>query len=323
MTFRPDRSGIRLDMFLATVLEKPRVKAKELINNHAVLVNQRREKPSFIISTADVICVKDLPQPAKEISLQPKELPLDILHEDEDVLVVNKAPGVVVHPGNGTFEPTLIEGVCHYLEAHQSHWQSQSLRPGVVHRLDKNTSGVLVIAKNPLAHEFLAQQFRDKTNHRQYWALLDGVLPKPEVVVETLIERDPRNRVRYRALDTREQEESKQRRFAKSTFETLRVYADKLSLVRVSLSTGRTHQIRVHAKWLGVPVVGDDQYNPKLDGSHLPNSVRLGVKSIKRQMLHARTLGFCHPVTRQNVAFKAPIPEDFAKVIKYFESKST
>lgn len=255
----------------------------------------------------------------KEQSLKPAPLALEVLFEDEDLMVLNKHAGVVVHPGAGTQGvTTLIEGVLYHIGVEQID-PLQGLRPFVVHRLDKDTSGVLVVAKNLATQSALAEQFAAKSNFREYIALLEGDLRGDQLTVKSYLGRDPKHRLRYmsRSLEDYEQKgRPPGYRYAESSFQRLkrfRVGGRVVNLVRVHLSTGRTHQIRVHARSIGAPVVGDDLYGFR---KSLP-----GLR-VERQMLHARILGFTHPKSGEKIAFEADIPDDFKELLLLLQGEA-
>jgi 23S rRNA pseudouridine1911/1915/1917 synthase len=216
-----------------------------------------------------------------------------------------------VHPGAGTeSETTLVEGVLFYLNRSPVKGE---LRPGIVHRLDKDTTGALVISKNEFAHQKLSIQFAEKSNRREYAALLGGVLQDREVVVENYLLRDANNRLKFIAAAS---DPGGSSRWSKSTFTEQARFLHRISLASVQLHTGRTHQIRVHAKTLNCPVLGDQLYGKKVDlGGHAPKELQIKLNKIPRQMLHARLLGFVHPITGESMLFDAPLPSDFRDIL--------
>jgi 23S rRNA pseudouridine1911/1915/1917 synthase len=233
---------------------------------------------------------------------------LKILFEDDHIIVIDKPAGLAVHPGAGDTGPTLVQGLLYHVgPSGLGHPQSgyedplASLRPGIVHRLDKDTSGVMVCAKSDRAHADLAKQFQDKkTLRREYGALLDGRLSQDDMVFESWLKRDPVTRVTFASSKS----PLPGARYAKSHFRVEEVFLGRLSLVKVRLFTGRTHQIRVHAKDLGAPIIGDLVYHrPTVLPAQWPSSVRQAVTAISRQLLHARLLSFRHPLTQGEMAF--------------------
>ena len=309
--------GCRIDRYLArTESDMSRSKWKKLLKFGRVTVNGKPCRPADMVKSGDDLRVDEggfiLDQ-----RLMPAPLPLSILHEDEDVLVLDKPAGVVVHPGSGTKETTLIEGVANYLgdsfllafTAEMGTDRGQgSLRPGIVHRLDKDTSGVMVIAKNRMSSESLSTQFKDRSNLREYWALLRGVPKERKWETESLIRRHPGNRLKFQAVKiTDDENQSRGYRYARSFFEVINVFPDSFTLVKVRLGTGRTHQIRVHGEYLGLPVVGDEVYGRAADGRRF-----LGVA---RQLLHGKALGFIHPRSNKKLVFSSRLPKDFKEAL--------
>ncbi len=316
----------RIDAWLASQdIGLSRTQIKNLILEKSILLNGEPCRAKDHIAPGDTISYP-LGHTSKEsLSLKAAPLDLDILFEDEDLIVINKVPGVVVHPGAGTKRTTLIEGILHYLgEKHAAAFDDGELRPGVVHRLDKDTSGAIVFAKNQKVLQGLSKQFADKTNVREYVALLNGRLTQKELLYSSYLHKCPTNRLKYESLTSTEMEEKfgeepipSSFRFSKSEFIRRKVYADRLTLARVRLFTGRTHQIRIHASAMNMHVVGDLMYgSPVQLPQSFPETIRERVKGIKRQMLHARILGFTHPVSGKKLAFEAVLPEDFKALLE-------
>lgn len=291
-----DTDGIRIDRWLACQLpDLSRARIQTLVRQGMVSIDGRTCKPSSKVHAGDVIEVV-IPPPAKA-DVEPEPIPLDILYEDADMLVLNKPPGMVVHPAPGHARGTLVNALLHHC-ADLSGIGGER-RPGIVHRLDRDTSGVLVVAKNQKALEGLAMQFKTRKVGKVYWALAWGRFRTRQGTVETLIGRDPHNRKKMSARVSRG-------RMAVTRYEVLEEFED-ISLVRVVIETGRTHQIRVHLAHLGHPVVGDRQYG----------RARASKRHIvaPRQCLHARTLTLRHPVTGRPMEFTAPLPEDMQRVL--------
>lgn len=253
---------------------------------------------------------------------------LEILHEDDDVIVLNKPAGLVVHPGAGTGgQTTMVEGLLHYLGRSGTE-DGSDLRPGIVHRLDKDTSGAIVWAKNPASQRHLSEQFREKTNLREYIALVIGAMEEP-VTATSYQYRDPYNRLRKANMSERDYEEHtatkgepKGYRRAVSHFYPIKTYGSWLTLVKIRLETGRTHQIRSHALWLNRPVLADPLYGRALTAgqrTQLPATCQRLVAALDRQMLHGRLLGFEHPTTGRKLAFQAPFSPDMKKLLEELE----
>lgn len=350
----PDSPNLRLDKFLTThIPQLSRSMADQWLQAGRIAVNdQPVSKKSHQLSPGDAVTIAaageapaaaqqpviDGEEPAAASSLlftlRPRPLAqLPILFEDDDVIVINKPPGLVVHPGAGTEgKTTMVEGLLHYLGHQPEGGAEADLRPGIVHRLDKDTSGAIVWAKNPASQRHLAQQFQDKSNLREYIALVIGVMEEPKTAVSYQY-RDPYNRLRKANLSPREYEDKleaqggeredlKGYRRAVSHFFPIKTFAGWLSLVKVRLETGRTHQIRSHALWLNRPVLGDPLYGRALTASQkhqLPARCRQLVAGLSRQMLHGRMLGFEHPTDGRKLAFQAPFSPDMKELLEELE----
>jgi len=286
-------SGMRIDRYLARELRQfSRTRLQQLIRDGFVRLNGKTGRPSDCVRTGDRVALRE--PPPEKIENQPEAIPLDILFEDEDLLVLNKPAGLVVHPGAGHREHTLVNALL-------SHCPNLSgiggqERPGIVHRLDKDTSGCLVVAKNDEAHRGLSSQFAARTVEKVYLALVSGKLRKSAGTIEEKIARHPVHRQRMAAISSRG-------RAAKTEYRVVASGKDA-SLIECQLHSGRTHQIRVHLRHLGHPVLGDKLYAPKL------------AKNFPRQMLHAWKLGFEHPRTRAWKKFEAPLSDDFARALQ-------
>ena len=293
-----DGSFPRLDAYLASVCELSRSHLQKLIDGGSVKVNGERAKSKRAVSPGDVIEV-EFPMP-EEISLQPENIPLDIVYEDDSIAVVNKPQGLTVHAGNGEKSGTLVNALLYHLDSLSG--INGVIRPGIVHRIDKDTTGLLVVAKNDKAHISLAKQIADKTCGRTYIALLTGALKSDEGRVETYIDRSKKDRTMMAVSDTG--------RLAVTDYKVIKRYP-AYTLCEFKLHTGRTHQIRVHAKHLGHPVVGDKTYGPKNCKFNLNG-----------QLLHAYRLELNHPDTGERMTFEAPLPDHFANVLKILDGKN-
>lgn len=284
-----DQSG-RLDKVLTDLMpEKSRSQLKLAIEEDRVQVNQQQQKPKYLVQPGDQIDVT-IPDPVA-LNLTPENIPLDIVYEDDDVIVVNKPAGMVVHPSPGHPDHTLVNALLYHSPLSTI---NGTFRPGIVHRIDKDTSGLLMVAKNDHAHQSLAQQLKDKTNLREYIALVHGVIKQDEGVINAPIGRSPKDRKRQAIVADG--------RHAVTHYRVLERYSN-YTLISCWLETGRTHQIRVHMKSIGHPLAGDPLYGPRktIQGSG--------------QFLHAKKLGFRHPVTGKQLVFEAPLPADFERVI--------
>src|SRR5215210_1753747 len=299
-------AGARLDAFLAARVEGvSRSTLKRAIDDGDVLVGGRAAKPSHKLKAGERVEV-ELPAPPPS-EIEPEEIPLDILHEDEEVVVVNKPAGLVVHPAAGVHSGTLANALAFHFGQLSG---GGSLRPGLVHRLDRDTSGVIVVAKTARAHENLSDQFRARTVFKSYVALVHGVTKEEKGKVEEPLARDPRNRTRMAV--------SRGGRAALSLWRVRRRY-DRLTLLDVQIKTGRTHQIRVHLAWIKHPVVGDETYGGGRDKTIADPSLRARVRALGRQFLHAERLGFHHPSTGEWLGFNAPLPPELAEFLEELE----
>ncbi len=289
--FQATKSDCRIDVFLAENSDLTRSYVKKLADDGLVFLNGKPVKCNKTIKVGDVIEI-DIPD-SKESQILPYDMPVDIVYQDEDIAIINKSQGITVHAGNGTNNDTLVNALIYHLDNLSG--INGELRPGIVHRIDKNTSGLLVVAKNDFAHVSLSKQLEDKTCHRVYVALLEGKLKTDSGIIETFIGRDTKDRTKMTV--------AKFGRKAITEYKVLQRY-EGYTLCEFSLKTGRTHQIRVHAKYLGHPVVGDPEYGYKNQKFKLNG-----------QLLHARTLEFIHPRTKKEVSFSAKIPDYFESVL--------
>lgn len=277
---------IRLDKYLALSTDYTRSKIEKLLDEGKIFVNGRLEKASFKVGDGDEVELPD--EVTSEKTIQGEEIELDILYEDDYIIVVNKPSGMVVHPGAGNKEHTLANALVGHTDKLSS--ENGDFRPGIVHRIDKDTSGVLLVAKNDRVHNILAEGFKNKTIKRVYVALLDGVFPNSSATVDAPIGRDKTNRIKYTVTDDEG---------AKNAITHLKVikrYKNN-TLVELRLETGRTHQIRVHMKYIGYPVHNDPLYG------HSSNEFG--------QFLHAKSLEFEHPITKERMYFESPLPTEF------------
>ncbi len=302
----------RLDVFLSRQVKGcSRSRLQTLIKDGEVLINGLRGKPSYELRAGDCISVR-LPSPEHAGRLPPQAMPLEILYEDEDIVVINKAPGIVVHPGAGHAEGTLVHGLlAHCLRLAT---QGAPLRPGIVHRLDQHTSGAIVVAKRDAAYLDLINQFKEHTVEKQYLALVYGRLSQSTGQVISLLGRHPVDRKKMAVLDGIGRE-------AITRWQVEKAW-EEVALLRVTIETGRTHQIRVHLSHLQHPVVGDATYGGGKRKAHLLKSKDLRDLLVKvdRQMLHAEVLAFRHPGTHDPITLKAPLAGDFALVLQQLEA---
>jgi 23S rRNA pseudouridine1911/1915/1917 synthase len=314
--------GQRLDRALGSVNAiGSRSRGAAYINAHRVRVNGKIPKPSLILALGDTIEIQ-MPDASATSTLQANAIPLDIIFEDKDLLIINKMAGMVVHPSLGHENDTLVNALV-------AHTQELSLgfnemRPGIVHRIDRDTSGLLVIAKNDLAHRHLADQFRAKTTHRKYWAIVYGEFSGKEGTIESFLSRHPHERKRFSSVrnDTgkiirRLETPPKRGKWSVTHFRVEQTTSKGLSLLHLNLETGRTHQIRVHLSEAGHPIVGDVLYggnNPSKNVASQP--LRQLIKELPRFALHAAELGFNHPHTGEFKIFRVGWPQDLKNLLE-------
>ena len=293
--FTYDGEQCRLDVFLAEMLDVTRSSVQKLIENQNVTVNGVSPGKSYKLKKNDEVIVI-IPDP-EELSVEAENIPLEILYEDEYLLVVNKPKGMVVHPAPGNYSGTLVNALMYHCKDSLSGINGV-LRPGIVHRIDKDTSGLLIVAKNDLAHQHLAAQIKEHSFTREYEAVVVGNLKNTEGIVELPIGRHPVNRKQMAVT-------YKNSKPAKTQYKVLK-YGDNLTHIRLKLFTGRTHQIRVHMSYLGHPVAGDLVYG------------RAGAKykALGGQCLHAKKIGFIHPKSLEYMEFERELPEYFDAFLK-------
>ena len=300
-------AGARLDAFLAARVEGgSRSTRQRVIDDGEVLDEGRAAKPSHKLKAGERVEV-ELPAPPPS-EIEPEEMPLDIIHEDEEVVVVNKPAGLVVHPASGVQSGTLANALAFHFGRLSG--GAGSLRPGIVHRLDRDTSGVIVVAKTARAHESLSDQFRARTVFKSYVALVHGVPKEERGKVELPIGRDPHNRTRMAGV--------RGGRAALSLWRVRRHF-ERMTLLEVQIKTGRTHQIRVHLAWIKHPVVGDETYGGGRDKTVADPRLRARINALGRQFLHAERLGFHHPRTGEWLSFTAPLPPELSEFLAALE----
>lgn len=315
---------LRVDKFLVTRLEKSsRNRIQQAAEAGCVLVNGKPVKSNYRVKPLDVVQIV-MDRPRYEFEITPQDIPLDIVYEDEDVLVVNKPAGLVVHPGHGNYDGTLVNALAWHFRDNENYDVSDP-RLGLVHRIDKDTSGLLVVAKNPDAKTDLGRQFFNKTTRREYVAVVWGVPDPPAGTVDANIGRNPRDRLQMCVLPI----DDPTGKHAVTHYEVTEPLG-YVSVIKCRLETGRTHQIRVHMKSLGHPLLNDERYGGDqiLRGERSTKYrqfVENCFKICPRQALHARTLGFRHPRTGKEMDFSAPLPSDMEQMIEkwktYMDSK--
>jgi len=302
-----DEAGTRLDAFLASQIEGwSRARLQRLIENEDVLVNGKSARPSYKLREHDEVEV-ELIAPTAD-AFVPENIPIEIVYEDDTLVVVNKPAGLVVHPAAGMPSGTLANALAYHFQHLPG--GGSGVRPGLVHRLDRDTSGLLVVAKTDSALENLSDQFRDRTVYKSYVALVHGRLAASSGKIDQPLARDPSNRTRMAVV--------RGGRNALTLYRVRRGF-DRFTLLDVELKTGRTHQIRVHLAWLKHPVVGDETYGAGRDNTIQDARLRARVRSLNRQFLHAEKLGFTHPKTGEFFKFESPLPEELAALLASLE----
>ena len=290
--------GLRLDQYIAgRCMDLSRSYIQKLIKESRVTINKNiQTKTKTAVQESDIVNVS-LPDP-KELEIKPQDIPLDILYEDNDVLVVNKPKGMVVHPAPGHYEDTLVNAVLYHCRDNLSGINGV-LRPGIVHRIDKDTTGALIVCKNDKAHQKIADQLRAHTITRSYRAIVYNNFSEDEGMINAPIGRHPTNRKKRMVTEKNSKE-------AITHYKVLDHLNHKFNYIECRLETGRTHQIRVHMSHIGHPLLGDEVYGP----------VNSKFKNLQGQTLHAATIGFIHPTTEEYMEFSAPLPDYFEKLLK-------
>ena len=293
-----EEDGLRLDQYIAgRCMDLSRSYIQKLIKESRVTINKNiQTKTKTAVQESDIVNVS-LPDP-KELEIKPQDIPLDILYEDNDVLVVNKPKGMVVHPAPGHYEDTLVNAVLYHCRDNLSGINGV-LRPGIVHRIDKDTTGALIVCKNDKAHQKIADQLRAHTITRSYRAIVYNNFSEDEGMINAPIGRHPTNRKKRMVTEKNSKE-------AITHYKVLDLLNDKLIYIELRLVSGRTHQIRVHMSHIGHPLLGDEVYGP----------VNSKFKNLQGQTLHAATIGFIHPTTEEYMEFSAPLPDYFEKLLK-------
>ena len=293
-----DNDGIRIDKYLLDKLDISRNKIQKLINDNNILVNGKSVKTSYIVRVDDLIECDFLYK--EKIDILPEDIPLDIVYEDDDLLVVNKPSGMVVHPAVGNYSHTLVNALMYH--CNNLSQVNGVIRPGIIHRIDADTSGLLLVAKNDMAHVDLAKQISEKSVKREYIALVDGVIKEDTATIDAPIGRDVKNRKKMCVTADNSKD-------AITNIKVIERYKNS-TLITCSLLTGRTHQIRVHMNYIGHSVINDPVYGSK----------KL-VDSLFGQMLHARKIGFVHPRTHEYMEFTCEPPEKFLDILEMYKDK--
>ena len=287
----------RLDVFLSEKLDKTRSAVKKLVDDGEITVGGNKVKAGRVLKIGEEISV-NIPDPVK-LDLEAENIPLDIIYQDKDIAIINKPQGMTVHAGNGTHGSTLVNALLYHLDSLSG--INGVIRPGIVHRIDKDTSGLLVVAKNDAAHLSLSEQIKNKTCHRIYLALLEGTVKQNDGIIDTFISRSDKNRTMMAVKDSG--------RRAVTHFKVIKRYKE-FTFAEFKLETGRTHQIRVHCKYIGHPIVGDPVYGYEKQKFKLNG-----------QLLHAWKLELTHPSTGERMSFEAPLPDYFQAVLQKLDKQ--
>lgn len=290
-----NENGKRLDQFLMEQTEYSRSKIQKMIQEGVILVNGEKVKNSYKVCEGNIITIDEYEE--EVLSAEPENIPLNIVYEDDDILVINKENGMVVHPAVGNNHGTLVNALCYYSKKLSD--LNGEFRPGIVHRIDAETTGLLVVAKNNEAHASLAEQLKNKTTHRKYVALCWGVIEEDTGDIIAPIGRDGTDRKKMKVTD-------KNAKDAVTHFKVLERFADA-TMVELELETGRTHQIRVHMDYIGHPIINDKVYGRRKRFDETG------------QCLHAKTLGFIHPRTQEYMEFDSELPECFIHILNQLE----
>ncbi len=291
MEIRVEKNNIRLDSYLKDELDISRSKVQKLIKDGRVLVNQKEESSNYLVKENDVIQVSD--DLSFEIHIEPEDIPIDVVYEDEYLLIVNKKSGMVVHPAPGNYSGTLVNALMGRFQLSNK----DNIRPGIVHRIDKDTSGLLVVAKTDEVHDKLSEMIKNKEVERIYIALVEGVINHETGTIDAPIGRDIVNRQKMMVTDINSKD-------AITHFRVLKRYNDK-TLIECKLETGRTHQIRVHMAYINHPIVNDPVYGKS------KKTTPFG------QMLHSKSIRFIHPITKKELYFESELPREFNEYLNH------
>ena len=316
---KKEDENLRVDIFISKKKEYiSRTRIKNLILNKKLKLNNKIiTDPSKKVFKDDAI-ILIIPE-SKKSALRPYKFKLDIIYEDKDLIILNKPAGIIMHPGAGNYDKTIVNALIHYNKDSLSNI-GEEVRPGIVHRIDKNTSGLIIIAKNNFAHEHLSNQFNRHTINRVYTLLIWGKIRPLNGKIETFISRSSKNRQMMQVSNTKGKK-------AITNYKTLEVFENKntptLSLLECKLETGRTHQIRVHMNYFGNSIVGDDKYKKKFKKlKNIDPLIEKDLKNLNRQFLHAKTLGFIHPKSNKELVFNSNLPYELEKILKKLRNTS-
>lgn len=290
--------GERIDKYLSQKISLSRSQIQDLIDKGLIKVNEKEVKNSYKVKVGDKIEV--IIPPPEETEIKPQDIPIEIVYEDDDIVIINKPKGMVVHPAHGHYNDTLVNALLYRIKDLSG--IGGEIRPGIVHRLDKDTTGLLIIAKNDISHQRLSEQLKNRTLKRTYWAICEGEIPWEEKRIEAPLGRHPIDRKRMAIVPYG--------KLAITNFKVLERFKG-YTLISADLETGRTHQIRVHISNLGFPILGDEVYG-RIDK-------RFGVRG---QLLHAKKISFIHPTKNVPMEFEIDLPEEFKRVLSFLREKS-
>lgn len=291
MELEVTKDNIRIDQYLSEELEISRSKIQKLIKQEKILVDGKSVSSSYLVKIGNMILVED--DLDFTITVEAEEIPLDIVYEDEYLLIINKPSGMVVHPAPGNYHGTMVNALMYKFSLSNS----SSIRPGIVHRIDKDTSGLLVVAKDDMTHEKLGDMIKEKKIERIYLALVDGIIPHQTGTIDAPIGRDPDNRQKMKVTDVNSKE-------AITHFQVIKRFpSTNQTLIECKLDTGRTHQIRVHMAYIGYPIYNDPVYGKR------KNTTDFG------QFLHSKKIKFLHPITGKEIEKEVPLPEEFQRYL--------
>lgn len=293
MRIKVEKNNIRIDQYLADELSLSRSKIQKLIKEDRILANDKKINASYLVKEGDIVDIDD--DLSFEIHIEAEDIPIDVVYEDEYLLIVNKKSGMVVHPAPGNYSGTLVNALMGRFQLSNK----DNIRPGIVHRIDKDTSGLLVVAKNDEVHDKLSEMIKKKEVERKYIALVEGVIPHETGTIVAPIGRDMNNRQKMMITDINSKD-------AVTHFRVLKRYTDK-TLIECKLETGRTHQIRVHMNYIHHPIVNDPVYGRSKKATPFG------------QMLHSKSIRFIHPVTNEEIYFESELPEEFQSYLEQLE----
>ena len=292
-----DKTGERLDSYLATNLDLSRSKIQKLIKEDEIFVNGKNANSSYAVKENDIVVIND--DLDFTINIEPENIDIDVIYEDDNLAIINKASGMVVHPAPGNYTHTLVNALLYRF----NHLSNKAIRPGIVHRIDKDTTGLLVVAKDDKTHELLSEMLKKKEVKRTYWAIVDGIIPHATGTIDAPIGRDINNREKMTVTDINSKD-------AVTHFKVLKRFRNtNQTLIECNLDTGRTHQIRVHMAYIGYPIYNDPVYGKN------KNTTSFG------QFLHSKKISFIHPITKELIEKEIDLPEEFKNYLDSIDTQ--